>query len=66
MDADDCSFFLVFFGNAYSIVDHSRATIRFPGWIAIAAAMSSPGTHVAPSSAARAASPGKPLRAVPQ
>jgi hypothetical protein len=66
MDVDDCSFFLVFSGHAYSTIDRNRATIRFPGWIAMAAAMSFPGTHLAPSSAARGASPEKPLEAVPR
>jgi hypothetical protein len=66
MDVDDCSFFLVFSGHTYSTIDRNMATIRFPGRIATAAAMSSPGTHLAPSSAAHAASPEKPPEAVPR
>jgi hypothetical protein len=59
MDTNVCSFFLVLSRNAYFVVGRGRSAIRFLGWIAMATAMSSPGSRMTPSPAANAASPGK-------
>jgi hypothetical protein len=59
MDTNDRSFFMVLSCNAYFVVSCGRMAIRFLGWIATAASMSSPGSRVTPSLAANAASPGK-------
>jgi hypothetical protein len=46
MDANDGSFLMVLFGNAHFAGGTSRVAIGFPGWIATAAAMSSPSAHM--------------------
>jgi hypothetical protein len=56
MDADDGSLLLVLSGNTHFGGSSSRVAITFPGWNAMAAAMSSPSTCV-PSSLATAPPP---------
>jgi hypothetical protein len=62
MDADNHSFLLVLSPNAHFTVGHGRIAIRLPGRITTAAAISTLGAHMTPSSAANAASLGKPFR----